>query len=317
MSDATINAETNTDSPTAAPTASNPATANSPAATAISAGTASGDQSTFTVGSPVWVDLNVPDLTAVQGFYESLFGWEFEDMGPDFGHYHLITRHGAAVGGAMSMAENDSDEAPAWMVYLKSDDIEKSLTDTAAAGGDVIVPAMPMPELGTMGVVTSPGGEVMGVWQPNRLEGFVLDNSVGSPAWFEVMSFNYDVDAEYYRTVWGWEPVLLGEDGKEQPDEGGDAETEDAEAMGRYANNHRGENATAGLCEPDPSWFPEGTPSYWQPYFSVENADAAVDLIRQQGGSVLDGPLDTPFGRLATVTDPAGASFQIAELTQQ
>ncbi|MEW1981986.1 VOC family protein [Citricoccus sp. NPDC079358] len=282
----------------------------------------------FTSGSPVWVDLGVPDLAAVQGFYQSLFGWEFEDMGPDFGNYHMITHHGDAVGGAMSQMESEAGQPAAWTVYLKSDDIERSLTDTAAAGGNVIVPAMPMPGLGSMGVVVTPGGECMGIWQADGFEGFVLDGTVGAPVWFEVMSFDYDADAEYYRTVWGWEPTLLGDDGQEvgegteagaspngQSDAGGDAGTAGGGAEGgRYANNHPGEAATAGLCDAPRDWFPEGTDSYWRPYFIVENADAAADLVRAQGGTVVDGPMDTPFGRLATVADPAGATFQISEL---
>ena len=265
--------------------------------------TAAGSAHTaFAAGSPVWVDLGVPDLAAVQGFYQALFGWEFEDMGPEFANYHMITRHGASVGGAMSQMESDADQPAAWTIYLKSDDIERSLTDTAAAGGSVIVPAMPMPGLGSMGVVITPGGEGMGIWQADGFEGFVLDGTVGAPVWFEVMSFDFDADAEYYRTVWGWEPTLLGDDGNA------------GDGAGRYANNHPGGAATAGLCDAPRDWFPEGTDSFWRPYFIVENADAAADLVRAQGGSVLDGPMDTPFGRLATVADPAGATFQISEL---
>lgn len=265
---------------------------------------ASSAHTSFAAGSPVWVDLGVPDLAAVQGFYQALFGWEFEDMGPDFANYHMITHHGASVGGAMSQMESDADQPAAWTIYLKSDDIEQSLTDTAAAGGSVIVPAMPMPGLGSMGVVITPGGEGMGIWQADGFEGFVLDGTVGAPVWFEVMSFDFDADAEYYRTVWGWEPTLLGDDGNAGDETGG----------GRYANNHPGGAATAGLCDAPHDWFPEGTDSFWRPYFIVENADAAADLVRAQGGSVLDGPMDTPFGRLATVADPAGATFQISEL---
>ncbi|MFC0249484.1 VOC family protein [Citricoccus parietis] len=297
--------------------------------TANTSPAASTAQTGITAGSPVWVDLGVPDLDAVQGFYQSLFGWEFEDMGPDFANYHMITRHGASVGGAMSQMESDADQPAAWTVYLKSDDIEKSLTDTAAAGGSVIVPAMPMPGLGSMGVVITPGGEGMGIWQADGFEGFVLDGTVGAPVWFEVMSFDYDADAEYYRTVWGWEPTLLGDDGQEagadtgagaseQSDEAGETvatdDAGDGTEGGCYANNHPGEAATAGLCDAPRDWFPEGTDSFWRPYFIVENADAAVDLVRAQGGAVLDGPMDTPFGRLATVADPAWATFQISEL---
>lgn len=260
----------------------------------------------ITPGSPVWVDLGVPDLQAVRGFYETLFGWEFEDMGPDFAHYHMVTNGGAPVGGAMGQLESEAEQPAAWTVYLKTEDIERSLTDTAAAGGNVIVPAMPMPGLGSMGIVTTPGGEGLGLWQAGGFEGFALNGTVGAPVWFEVMSFDFAADAEYYRTVWGWEPTPLSDGGEE-------AGGEDVD----YANNHPGEAATAGLCAAPREWFPEGTPSFWRAYFTVEDADAAAEQVRQLGGTVLDGPLDTPFGRLATVADPAGATFQIAQLPAQ
>lgn len=261
-------------------------------------------------GSPVWVDLGVPDLPAVQGFYTALFGWQFEDMGPDFAHYHMITNHGAHVGGAMSMQEDEQDQPAFWTVYLKTEDIEKSLTDTAAAGGNVVVPAMPMPGLGTMGVVTTPGGEGMGLWQSDGFEGFELNGAVGAPVWFEVMSFDFEADAEYYRAVWGWDPTPLSDGG-----EGGSEETGGEDVA--YANNHPGEAASAGLCGAPRAWYPEGTPSHWRAYFIVADADAAAEQVRQLGGTVLDGPMDTPFGRLATVADPAGAFFQIAQLPAQ
>jgi hypothetical protein len=270
--------------------------------------TANTDSIGISHGSPVWVDLTVPDLEDVKPFYEIIFGWDFEDYGEEFGHYHMITNGGAHVGGAMSQSGDGPGQTAAWSVYLKSNDIAQSLADTAAAGGAVLVPAMPVGDLGQMAVVTTPGGEALGIWQNGTFGGFTMTRTVGSPVWFEVMSFDFDADAEYYRRVWGWEPTLLDMDG---PDAGGEP------TRTRYANNRPGEAATAGLCEADPSWFPEGTPSYWRAYFIVEDADEAARTITSLGGSVLDGPMDTPFGRLATVADPAGATFQIAQMTEE
>ncbi|QCU79116.1 VOC family protein [Citricoccus sp. SGAir0253] len=264
--------------------------------------TANTDELGIRHGSPVWIDLTVPDLAAVIPFYEALFGWDFEDYGEPFGHYHMITNGGAHVGGAMAQGPDSTGQA-AWSVYLKSEDIDRSLAETAAAGGTVLVPAMPVGDLGRMGVVTTPGGEALGVWQNGTFGGFTLTRTVGSPVWFEVMSLAFDADAEYYRRVWGWEPTLL-------PMEDAPEGTEPT----RYANDRPGEGATAGLCEADPAWFPEGTPSYWRAYFIVQDADEAARTVGRLGGSVLDGPMDTPFGRIATVADPAGATFQLVQM---
>ncbi|GEM_PF-5826147 len=71
-----------------------------------------------------------------------------------------------------------------------------------------------------------------------------------------------------------------------------------------------GDRATAGLCDAA-QWLPEGMPGYWRVYFQAPDMDAAVQTIEAHGGRVVDGPQDSPFGREATVVDPAGATFQL------
>ncbi|MGB8258216.1 MAG: VOC family protein, partial [Pseudonocardiaceae bacterium] len=56
---------------------------------------------------------------------------------------------------------------------------------------------------------------------------------------------------------------------------------------------------------------PAGTPAHWVTYFSVADADAAVTAATAGGGSVLSGPDDTPYGRMAFLTDPNGAVFAV------
>jgi predicted enzyme related to lactoylglutathione lyase len=54
---------------------------------------------------------------------------------------------------------------------------------------------------------------------------------------------------------------------------------------------------------------PPEVPAHWRVYFSVTDADAAVQRVRDGGGTVQAAPLDTPYGRMAQVTDPQGAPF--------
>lgn len=57
-------------------------------------------------------------------------------------------------------------------------------------------------------------------------------------------------------------------------------------------------------------------PSYWRLYIGVDNTDESLEKLKELGGTVLDGPEDSPFGRLATVQDPQGASFQIIQIQE-
>ncbi|WCD90423.1 Putative glyoxylase CFP32 [Streptomyces xanthophaeus] len=52
----------------------------------------------------------------------------------------------------------------------------------------------------------------------------------------------------------------------------------------------------------------------WTPYFAVDDADAAVDRIRERTGTIAVGPVSFPSGgRAALVADPDGAVFGIWE----
>ena len=52
-------------------------------------------------------------------------------------------------------------------------------------------------------------------------------------------------------------------------------------------------------------------PSHWSVYWETDDADATVASVGALGGSVVMAPEDTPYGRLATVADPAGAQFRL------
>jgi predicted enzyme related to lactoylglutathione lyase len=59
------------------------------------------------------------------------------------------------------------------------------------------------------------------------------------------------------------------------------------------------------------SFLPEGVPAHWSVYWEVDDPAATIATMTRLGGSVVAAPEDTPYGRLATVTDPAGAQFKL------
>ncbi len=46
-------------------------------------------------------------------------------------------------------------------------------------------------------------------------------------------------------------------------------------------------------------------------YWEVDDVDASASSVGSLGGSVLAEPSDSPYGRMATVADPAGAQFKL------
>jgi len=80
----------------------------------------------------------------------------------------------------------------------------------------------------------------------------------------------------------------------------------------RYAQIMAGGEGVAGIMDAS-HWLPEGTPAHWSVYFAVESADATVAKAIEHGGALVDGPEDTPYGRLATLTDSTGARFKLVQ----
>jgi predicted enzyme related to lactoylglutathione lyase len=78
----------------------------------------------------------------------------------------------------------------------------------------------------------------------------------------------------------------------------------------RYTTLGSGRDSRAGIMDAS-HFLPEGVPANWQTYFAVENTDASIKQAVDLGATVIDGPEDSPFGRLATLSDPTGAIFKI------
>ncbi|NNG19918.1 VOC family protein [Naumannella sp. ID2617S] len=252
---------------------------------------------TIRPGAPIWIDLSTSDTEAAKKFYGELFGWEFADTGEEFGHYQIISCNGAPVGGAMSSEMGDGTAPTAWGVYLRTNDSATTVQAVKDNGGQVLVNAMPVGDLGTMAIYLDPSGAAIGSWEVDQFGGFELPLTPGTPRWFELMSTDYDKAAPFYQRVFGWELTPMG--------------GTDGQAF-RYDTFGAGDDAVCGICDAAP-FLPAGMPSFWRMYLGVVDTDQAVARINELGGRLLDGPEDTPFGRIATVADPQGAMFQIGQ----
>lgn len=244
-------------------------------------------------GAPCWVDLFTTDPDRARAFYGGVFGWTAEDAGPEYGGYFNFSKSGARIAGGMHN-DGQTGTPDSWSVYLRVDDAAKTVDAAGAHGGSVIVPAMPVLELGTMAVVTDPGQAAIGMWQPGEHRGFEIVDEPGTPSWFELHTREYDAAVRFYRDVFGL-----------------DAEDASAERAGSaYTTLGKGDTRVAGVMNAS-GFLPEGVPSRWSIYFRVHDIGTTLGRITELGGEVLGGPDDSPFGRLAEATDPTGALFKL------
>ncbi|QPS34121.1 VOC family protein [Brevibacterium casei] len=244
-------------------------------------------------GQPCWIDYVCQDFDGMKRFYEELFGWEIVDQGPDFGHYHIARKDGVDVAGfmrAMNMDDTPEPSMPtAWSTYLNTKNIDHTFKKAVNDGAHEVVGPMAVGPLGQMAVVVDPTGAPIGMWQADEFTGFETPLVPGTPVWFELMTTNYDAACEFYVDAFDFELIEM---------EGQDI---------KYATNGGNEKAVAGICDAS-QWVSN---SYWRTYFNVADVDAATAKIVELGGKVLDGPEDSEFGRIATVADPEGATFQL------
>jgi len=243
-------------------------------------------------GRPCWADLFTSDPDRARGFYETLLGWTSESAGEEYGGYINFSKDGHLVAGGM---RNDGEQGTpdSWTVYLAVADAEATCEAVRANGGQVIVPPMPVMELGTMGLVSDPGGAAIGIWQPGLHKGFGVLAEAGAPSWFELHTREYDASLKFYEAVFGWDLHVVSD----EPDF-------------RYATLGRDESSAAGIMDAS-RMLPDGMPSGWQLYFGVDDADATLAKVVELGGSVLMPAVDSPYGRLAVAADPTGASFRL------
>jgi predicted enzyme related to lactoylglutathione lyase len=59
--------------------------------------------------------------------------------------------------------------------------------------------------------------------------------------------------------------------------------------------------------------WPAEIPPHWMPYFAVDDADATAARAPELGGNTNVPPNDIPPGRIAVLSDPAGAHFSIIQ----
>ncbi|NUP43552.1 MAG: VOC family protein [Streptomyces sp.] len=252
--------------------------------------------SVFSEGAPCWADVPLPDLAAGRRFYGELFGWTFEDQGEEFGHYTLAFRDGEAAAGLMPRP--DPAVPAAWTVYFASSDATGAAARIGRAGGRVLFGPDTAGGSGVMVGAADPAGAPFGVWQAGEHLGFGATDVPGTFCWVENWTRDTAAVDGFYEEVFGYRAEQIG-----------DGHFFDYKVWSLPADPdvRFGGRMAAG---PD---APEGAVAAFRVYFAVADCDEAAAAVRELGGTVSQGPQDSPAGRLAFVADDQGTSFTIID----
>jgi len=246
-------------------------------------------------GSICWVDLMTNDAEKARGFYRDLFGWTVAVGGPESGNYGIASKDDKMAAGIGPIPPG-AQFPPAWSVYFASDNVDTTVAKVTEQGGKVMVPAMDVMEEGRMAVCIDPTGAVFGIWQGKRHTGAKVIDEPGAMTWFEVATREAPKARDFYCKVFGLEPKKLETPGPME-----------------YYTLHKGPKTVAGVMQMTQA-YPAEIPPHWMAYFAVADTDAAAKQIASLGGTVIQPPFDTPYGRISVVKDPTGAVFSIVKL---
>jgi predicted enzyme related to lactoylglutathione lyase len=189
---------------------------------------------------------------------------------------------------------------PMWSVYLASSDVEATARAIDAAGGKVAVGPMAIPGNGSMLYAFDPAGAAFGAWQGAEHIGSDVYNETGAMCWAEVHAHDPVATDGFYRSVFGFHQEQLG-----------DGDTFDY----TFWTVPGGDGPVAGRMKL-PAEEAARTP-LWLVYYAVDDADAAASRVESAGGSVMQEPTDSPYGRVAIVADPHGAMLAIIDLSRR
>lgn len=255
-------------------------------------------------GDFIWYELTTNDANAAQEFYGPLLGWDVQDSGMEGMDYRLAGRGGVQIAGIMPL---DADMVkggarPVWAGYIGVDDPDASAKTIAANGGSVVVEPQDIPGVGRFAYAADPQGAPFYV-----MRGFSDEESTsfakhepkhGHCAWNELATSDPEGAKAFYGELFGWT-----KDGEMSMGEAGSYE------FLRYGDY------MLGAVMPQ---MPGMSAPMWTFYFRVPDIDGAAHTIRENGGMIVQEPVEIPGGDYSLVaTDPQGTVFGLVGPRQE
>lgn len=247
-------------------------------------------------GAPCWIDLMTSDIAKSQEFYAALFDWTYETGDEEkYGGYIMAFKDGKSVAGLMQSQQDGEGYPDMWTTYLRVDNIEASMGAAQNAGAITYMDAMEVPEQGKMSMLGDPGGSSIGLWEFGGHTGFQAHGENGAAAWHELHSKDYPAAVRFYRDVFSLEAAVMSDT-----------------AEFRYTTLLKDGQELAGVMDAS-EFLPDDVPSSWLVYFQTDDVDATTAKALALGATIINAPEDSPYGRVAGLTDCTGTMFKLVQ----
>ena len=252
-------------------------------------------------GAFIWYELMTTDADGAKAFYDKIVGWDVGEGAAEYQGYRMINRKdGGFAGGVMPLtAEMQQHGArPTWLGYIYVPDVDETVGKIQAAGGKPLMPAMDIPNVGRIAMVTDPQGIPFYVMKPippendpNGQSDVFSTTAEQRVGWNELMTSDPAAARKFYGDLFGWtseEFMPMGENGE-------------------YRFWARQGTTIGAVC----GEMGSGN-SKWRFYIRVPSISAAVDAVKAGGGTVSMGPHEVPGGdHIIIGNDPHGAEFAL------
>jgi uncharacterized protein len=123
------------------------------------------------IDSLCWADLIVPDPKKVQGFYASLFNWEWvlgQNATPETADYLHIVTNGKYIGGMPPAGPETAKLPPHWLAYFLVSDLEASTSRATSSGAHLHHGPVHIPDAGSFAILTDPQGAAFALFKSER-----------------------------------------------------------------------------------------------------------------------------------------------------
>jgi uncharacterized protein len=255
------------------------------------------ERSEYAPGEFCWVELGSPDVEAAVEFYGDIFGWDRERYELDPEGYWYFRRGGKLVAGLEAL--RTEGQVPAWLGYVRVDDVGATAGKVTDAGGTVLDGPLEVPGgAGSLAACRDAEGAVFALWQPGELKGAELVNEPGSWTWTNLMTRDLEGAKHFYGNVFGWSAVHSDE--------------VPPNILNWQVDGQRWPEGLGGLMGITDD-LPADMPPHWEVYFIVENVDDSIRRAEGAGAKLGFGPIDVPVARIAVLVDPQGAVVSILE----
>jgi len=247
------------------------------------------------LGRHVWSELMTTDVKTAQAFYDTVVGWTSSgSSNPQMEYYEFKRADGVPIGGLMPRPQG-MNMPPFWSMYIAVPHFAEGVAHVKRLGGREMSGVIDVPNVGRMQMLTDPQGAAFYVIELQNTGNYPdHDPQIGDASWLELMTTDGPAAMTFYREMFGWEP----------------ADAIDMGADGKYQMFKRGDRTIGGMMK-KPAQLAQ-MPPFWGIYFRVPDIDAAVERIKANGGTIINGPMEVPGGdKIVTALDPQGAGFSL------